>query len=335
VTVSDPVTETWPLKERRALARIAGPRRFEERIREETRDLPDRDYEILAKMATGIRPILDRLDEIEGRIAEMEEGEEPLPADPRGWLNAELADTIAGAAGARRLPRSIEEAVAKRFQSMAGKLQEEIEQQHVRALETFVGNIQLKLVRRVSALEQNMRQQTEAMHELREYNQRTDDNLNRLISGVDKLAKRLVRRAEPAEPEVQRTGKGSRVPITPGRSSLKPGIFWSVVAVVIVLAGVYKFHSPRKAISPAAEKQGQTASGAAGVSLFGADIKTKLEAAGQDKDRKEYRSAEEVYKQVLRAEPGNEDALTGLASVLYREDKLEESAAVLERLPKN
>jgi hypothetical protein len=29
------------------------------------------------------------------------------------------------------------------------------------------------------------------------------------------------------------------------------------------------------------------------------------------------------------------DALTGLASVLYREDKIEESAAVLDRIPKN
>jgi len=29
------------------------------------------------------------------------------------------------------------------------------------------------------------------------------------------------------------------------------------------------------------------------------------------------------------------DAMKGLASVLYREDKIEESAAILDKLPKN
>jgi thioredoxin-like negative regulator of GroEL len=45
--------------------------------------------------------------------------------------------------------------------------------------------------------------------------------------------------------------------------------------------------------------------------------------------------AEDIYKQVIKAEPGNVDAIKALASVLYREDKIEESAAVLDRLPKN
>jgi thioredoxin-like negative regulator of GroEL len=44
--------------------------------------------------------------------------------------------------------------------------------------------------------------------------------------------------------------------------------------------------------------------------------------------------AEDIYKQVLKTEPNNVDALKGLASVLYREDKIEESAAILDKLPK-
>ena len=67
----------------------------------------------------------------------------------------------------------------------------------------------------------------------------------------------------------------------------------------------------------------------------GADTKTKLDAAKQYMDRKEYATAEDIYKQVVASEPKNVDALTGLASVLYREDKIEESAAVLDRIPKN
>ena len=65
------------------------------------------------------------------------------------------------------------------------------------------------------------------------------------------------------------------------------------------------------------------------------DTKTKLDAAKQYMERKEYATAEDIYKQVVEAEPHNVDALTGLASVLYRQDKMEESAAVLDRIPKN
>ena len=74
---------------------------------------------------------------------------------------------------------------------MAGRLQQEIEETHVRTLEAFVKNIQVKLVQRVSALEQDMSKQADAMNQLREYSQRTEDNLSRLITGVDKLAQDL------------------------------------------------------------------------------------------------------------------------------------------------
>ena len=205
-----------PRHDRRVRPRTADPARFRERLREETsRNLRDRDYDIMAEMADGIRPILDRLDEIEDRVMEMESGSQPLPADPRGWISAQLSDSLSGSKpsqerGGRlsyrdmeaKLPELIEEAVTKRFQSMAGKLQADIEEQHVRTLETFVKNIQVKLVQRVSVLEHNMQHQAEAMLQLREYNQRTEDNLSRLITGVDKLAQELPKRLSAApQPE--------------------------------------------------------------------------------------------------------------------------------------
>ena len=108
--------------------------------------------------------------------------------------------------------------MTRRFQSMAGKLQEEIEEQHVRTLETFVKNIQVKLVQRVSVLEQNMQHQAEAMLQLREYNQRTEDNLSRLISGVDKLAHELPKRLSAAQ---QPEAEGVAAADQPVRSSVK------------------------------------------------------------------------------------------------------------------
>jgi len=368
---------------RRTRLRTADPARFRERIREEApQDLRDRDYDIMSEMATGIRPILDRLDEIEGRVIEMEEGEQPVPADPRGWLNAELADTLsgsrsydraersAGRSSARdmeaRLPQLIEEAVTKRFQSMAGKLQEQIEEQHVRTLETFVKNIQVKLVQRVSVLEKNMGQQAEAMLQLREYNQRTEDNLSRLISGVDKLAHELPKRlaaaqqaesGEPASTKKENDAKdgakdgwkdkrGARSSSRPSKN-LIPKIFWAVVVVAALGVGGYEIHSARTAGSdsnatPAMGTEIKTAADNAAKAAAkpappanSADTKTKLEAAKQYVDRKEYATAEDIYKQVVQAEPNNVEALTGLASVLYREDKIEESTTILDRLPKN
>jgi hypothetical protein len=346
----------------------------------------------MAEMADGIRPILDRLDEIENRVIEVEEGEEPVPADPRGWLSAELSDTLTGSRSGRdktgvranpreieaRLPQLIEEAVSKRFQSMAGKLQEEIEEQHVRTLETFVKNIQVKLVQRVSALEQNMQQQAEAMHQLREYNQRTEDNLSRLITGVDKLAqelpKRLAAAQQPENPEpatrtvweagasgtvkteVPREGNGrdgsarGRQPArrtgSPKTRNLGPKIFWAVVALGILCSIGFGIYSRSAASSdsavPAIGKEMQTAAANAAKAASkpappppqDSDTKTKMEAAKQYMDRKEYTTAEDIYKQVVQAEPDNEEAIKGWASALYREDKIEESAAVLDRLPK-
>ncbi len=374
-----------PRHNRRTKPRTADPARFRERLREETsRNLRDRDYDIMAEMADGIRPILDRsLDEIEERVVEMESGDQPLPADPRGWLSAQLSDTLSGSrstpdrGGGRpnyrdveaRLPELIEQAVTKRFQSMAGKLQEEIEEQHVRTLETFVKNIQVKLVQRVSVLEQNMQHQAEAMLQLREYNQRTEDNLSRLITGVDKLAQELPKRlsaAQQQEPEgtfeqpvrngvreasAREAGQKDRRAVKPSgfdKKKLLPIVFWVLVLAGITGAVVYGIRSrddDSSTTTPAMGKEIQTAKSrataaaakpAAGPPIVaGTDTKTKLDAAKQAMERKDYVQAEEAYKQVLATEPHNVDALTGLASVLYREDKMEESAAVLDRIPKN
>ena len=66
-----------------------------------------------------------------------------------------------------------------------------------------------------------------------------------------------------------------------------------------------------------------------------ADTKTKLQAAVQYTDRKDYSTAEDIYKQVLKSEPNNVEALKGLASVLYREDKIDESTSILDKIPRN
>jgi cytochrome c-type biogenesis protein CcmH/NrfG len=240
----------------------------------------------------------------------------------------------------------IEQAVTNRFHNMATKLQQEIEETHVRTLETFVRNIQVKLVQRVSALETDMSRQAEAMNQLREYSQRTEDNLGRLIAGVDKLATELPRRL--AEPE-------PALPLAPERKaasrrssrSISPKTFWAVVAAIVII-GVAAFQVPtwmkgsKSAASTPAAQSGLTDSAAiSGAAVAGmtmppesADTNTKLQAAQAYMERKDFSMAEDVYRQVLKAEPNNVEALKSLASVLYRQDKIEESAAILDKLPK-
>jgi DNA-binding NarL/FixJ family response regulator len=343
-----------------ASGRTNDPQRLRERLREDsqTENLEEHDYEILGMMAEGIRPILDRLDEIEGRIGEMETGEAPVPGNVRGWLNNQMADTfgdsrpsgrevaVGRTISEARLPQLIEEAVTNRFHNMASKLQQEIEETHVRTLETFVKNIQVKLVQRVSALETDMSKQAEAMNQLREYSLRTEDNLSRLISGVDKLAQELPKRL--AAPEAPQLSAPEPRPLRRKPSRLSgPIIFWiAVAAIVVIWVAVFQVpklfrggKSDSATAANAAAPGGAASQGSAPAKLVApppasADTKVKLQAAGDYTERKEYPMAEDIYKQVLKSEPNNVDALKGLASVLYREDKIEESAAILDKLPK-
>ena len=336
-----------------------------ERIQEESgaENLEERDYEILDMMADGIRPILDRLDEIDARVEQMETGAAPVPQNVRGWLNTQLADSLQNSGGREiavgrtitdletKLPRMIEEAVTARFHQMAGKLQQEIEETHVRTLESFVKNVQVKLVQRVSALETDMSRQAEAMHELREYSLRTEDNLGRLIAGVDKLAQELPRRltaggaaAAETQPEVEKLAAPAGEQPRPGRrrsSSFAPKVFWAVVVAVLVLGwggfALTKTLRARGSYEPVSSAgAGATPASAGKVTPLpaNADVKTRMQAAQEYTDRKEYSMAEDIYRQLLKGDPSNVDVMKSLASVLYREDKIDESAAILDKLPK-
>jgi DNA-binding NarL/FixJ family response regulator len=336
------------------------PKPLGEQLREETGGLDDRDYKIMSMMAEGLKPILDRLEEIDDRVAQMEDGDADLPDDPRGWLSTQLADTFRGARGESRalarnsrdiearLPQMIEQAVSERFENMAAKLQQEIEETHVKTLETFVKNVQVKLVQRVSSLEQDMARHTQAMQQLRDSSQRTEDNLSRLITGVDRLAQELPKRiaaataaqAGPSQRDSVPNGAEPRRERTHRRRSTSRGVLmiWAGIGGLLVIAAILYFgvRTPTNPGMAQVAAGGRSASPATPVPAAklppGADTKTKMHAAQEYADRKEYTAAEEIYKQVIQAEPDNSDALKALASVLYREDKLAESAAVLDKI---
>ena len=113
-------------------------------------------------------------------------------------------------------------------------------------------------------------------------------------------------------------------------------MIWGGIAGLLVIAAILYFgvRTPSGSETAQVASGGRSASTQAPVAKLppGADTKTKMRAAQEYADRKEYTVAEEIYKQVVQAEPDNADALKALASVLYREDKLAESAAVLDKI---
>jgi len=152
----------------------------------------------------GAVPVFDRLAELEKRVLAMDKHTEsrmPLISPPEAGENhiAPLGNVPAVRMTAlktlddfeARLPQLIENEVTARFQQMTATLQREVEETNIRAIENFVKNVQSKLVQRISLLEANMNKQAQTMIELRECSRRTEDNLIRLISGVERLAREL------------------------------------------------------------------------------------------------------------------------------------------------
>jgi hypothetical protein len=176
---------------------------------------------------------------------------------------------------------------------------------------------------------------------------------------VDRLAQDLPRRLPPPASEtiVETEPVEATVNVRPTRAEVKEpkrirrrsgkkkvllvwvGILATVATIIVVVRMTTKLDATTTSPQTPTTTSTREPESSQGVKPVtrpapGADTKTKMQAAEEYTDRKDYSMAEDIYKQVLQAEPNNADAMKALASVLYREDKIEESAAVLEKLPK-
>jgi serine/threonine-protein kinase len=127
-----------------------------------------------------------------------------------------------------------------------------------------------------------------------------------------------------------------------------------IAAAVLILIAVTKFGFPppgRDASSgqvaapaardtPAVPKTAASGTGSAPSpteqtpDLTRADTATRMKAAKVFFDHKDFAAAEGIYRQIVGSEPRNVDALKALAATLAKEDKINESAAILATLPK-
>jgi chromosome segregation ATPase len=93
------------------------------------------------------------------------------------------------------LPSLIDATAAPRFAQMEDRLRTEREETQARAIETLDDHLQTKVVQRISTLESDLAGQSAALHELRDCSLRTDLNMQKLLSGVERLTAEIGKRS--------------------------------------------------------------------------------------------------------------------------------------------
>ena len=99
----------------------------------------------------------------------------------------------------------IDETVNSRFLEIEDTFHRNVKEIHSRSIETFNQSVQSKIGQRIAALENNLSIHTEAMGQLREHYLKTDRNVQRLMSGLDRLTAELMRLSTSASPNFPRT----------------------------------------------------------------------------------------------------------------------------------
>jgi uncharacterized coiled-coil protein SlyX len=169
-------------------------------------------------------PLLSRLQNVESRIGEMESGVSgeavssgPLPSEVLGKtlvaFEARLASQVNDVEHLRddvrrvnqcladldsQLPVLVQSTVDVRFQQAEKKLQHDFEEVQSRSMTAFVETLQTKVVERISTLEVNLAEQSQAIGKLRDASARSDENLQKMLVGIEQLVDQS--RASPPAP---------------------------------------------------------------------------------------------------------------------------------------
>ena len=85
------------------------------------------------------------------------------------------------------LPVIVQSTVDVRFREVETRLQQEFEQAQSRSMEAFVSTLQDRVVDRISTLEVNLAEQSHAIGSLRDASLKTDENLQKMLVGIERL----------------------------------------------------------------------------------------------------------------------------------------------------
>jgi tetratricopeptide (TPR) repeat protein len=296
--------------------------------------------------------------------------EELLATDQRGY------EQLAGFTEAleelkHAIPGLIDGTVKQRFLEIEDSFHRNIKEIHSRSIDSFTQSVNSKIGQRLAAMETNLSVHTEAMGQLREHYLKTDRNVQRLMTGLDRLTAELMRISTGAvasptsrtmyapgnvrvvEQRAERTERPERydfralpqaAPLaeespsdeanaSPQRSRKKKArrrsafLIPALALFVLVPIGVvgWAIKSGGLLASPAKPAVDADAplTGVAGQMHMAADFAAD----------KNYAKAESTYRLILKSDSNNREAIKELASVLFRQQRYDEAAAVLKMLP--
>ena len=182
-----------------------------------------------------LNPLLARLKNVESRIVEMESAEHPAPvvsvpapaafaektlAAFESKLAAQLTDVEQLRVEIRQvderlgqldvqLPVLIQSTVDVRFREVEQHLQRDFEEAQSRSMAAFVDTLQTKVVERISTLETNLAEQSQVIGKLRDASVRSDENLQKMLAGIE----RLVDQSKAPQPPPAPTGSPPPEPV--------------------------------------------------------------------------------------------------------------------------
>jgi tetratricopeptide (TPR) repeat protein len=287
--------------------------------------------------------------------------EELLAADRRGY--EELASfTHALEELKHAIPSLIDDTVNRRFLEVEDSFHRNIKEIHARSTEAFTQSVNSKIGQRLAALETNLSIHTEAMGQLREHYLKTDRNVQRLMTGLDRLTAELMRLSggtasapsrtiyapgnvrqerydfrplsQPAQPQeealisaAETSGTTQRVRKKKARRRSAPMIAaYSLLALIVLLPIGFLGWSFRSGLVTTAKESATPNSPLTG-------IPAQMKMAADFVTDKNYAKAESTYRLILKTDPNNREAIKELASVLFRQQRYDEAAAVLKTLP--
>jgi uncharacterized coiled-coil protein SlyX len=170
------------------------------------------------------------------------------------------------------IPAIVQSTVDIRFNEVQQKLQHDFEEAQSRSMAAFVDTLQSRVVDRINTLETNLVDQSEAIGKLRDTSLRTDESLQKMLVGIERLVDQsraqqpepapqapapepalVVLQKEPGEPEklaahLTEVRDGAVVPIDEGKPVLEP----QPVLVAKAIAPVETTPAPVLASTPAA-----------------------------------------------------------------------------------
>lgn len=166
--------------------------------------------------------LADRLKVLEGRMRQMEGSASAadLPPFPERARSA-TADFSDAAELQYELHNWMEKSVASKMSDIESRLRAESERGQQEMLDSFVENVQTRVIQRITRLEDEVASQSAAMNELRECSLRTERSVQKLLGGLDRLIVSQTSQSAPSEensePAVRETGsQGDAVTPTPG-----------------------------------------------------------------------------------------------------------------------